>query len=99
MGLADRRADRTSLTVRQRLYEFRLPWPLRAKCFALCIPFVMGPYTSVKGIRQRSGDFRITIRRDYFPYFMHGEDITINEFQIYSQDITCTIPLTIQRLG
>ena len=34
------------------------------------------------------GNFSVTIRRDFFPYFTQGKDITINEFQLYAQDVT-----------
>jgi hypothetical protein len=35
-----------------------------------------------------TGDLSVTIRRDYFPYFVHGKDVTLNEFQLYAPDVT-----------
>jgi len=32
--------------------------------------------------------FSATIRRDYFPYFTQGKQITINGFDVYGQDVT-----------
>jgi hypothetical protein len=35
-----------------------------------------------------TGDLTATIRRDYFPYFTQGKQITITGFDLYSQDVT-----------
>jgi hypothetical protein len=35
-----------------------------------------------------TGDFTATIRRDYFPYFTQGKQVTITGFDLYAQDVT-----------
>jgi hypothetical protein len=35
-----------------------------------------------------TGNFAATIRRDYFPYFIQGKQITITGFDLYGQDVT-----------
>ena len=35
-----------------------------------------------------TGDFTATIRRDYFPYFTQGKQITITGLDLYGQDVT-----------
>jgi hypothetical protein len=33
-------------------------------------------------------DLKLTIRRDYFPYFTQGRMVTLQEFQLYAQDVS-----------
>ena len=35
-----------------------------------------------------ASDFAATIRRQYFPYFTQGKEITITRFDVYGQDVT-----------
>jgi hypothetical protein len=35
-----------------------------------------------------TGDFTATIRRDYFPYFTQGGQVTITGFDLYAQDVS-----------